>query len=181
VAYGVSGDRQVGFANIGGVDRAGLWSGSASSWVSLHPAGASASEADGVFEGQQVGFARIGGVRRAGVWSGTAASWVDLHALLPSGYTESGAQCIWRDGHITYVAGYGFNSMTARFEALLWTEAVTPTCAVDTNNDGIVNSDDFFVFLTGYFGLQPFADFNHDALINSSDFFDFVLAFFAGC
>ena len=49
------GGLQVGFATVGGVTGASLWSGSAGSWVNLHPAGAIWSTAFGVYAGQQVG------------------------------------------------------------------------------------------------------------------------------
>lgn len=54
-------------------------------------------------------------------------------------------------------------------------------CLADFNTDGIVNSQDFFDFLTAFFAAAPDADFNADGLINSQDFFDFLTAFFAGC
>jgi hypothetical protein len=54
-------------------------------------------------------------------------------------------------------------------------------CPADFNNDGAVNSQDFFDFLNAFFAFAGIADFNHDGVINSQDFFDFVTAFFAGC
>jgi hypothetical protein len=104
------------------VPHAGLWSGTAASWVDLTPAGSPDSEARGVFGGQQVGYAQVGGVPHAGLWSGTAASWVDLHAFLPPGFSQSIAQSIWSDANFTYVAGYGYNGV--HHEAFLWTQPV---------------------------------------------------------
>jgi MYXO-CTERM domain-containing protein len=49
--YGASGDQQVGYAQVSGVTRASLWSGTADSWVDLHaflPAGFSYSFAQGI-------------------------------------------------------------------------------------------------------------------------------------
>jgi hypothetical protein len=56
-----------------------------------------------------------------------------------------------------------------------------PTCRADFNHDTVVNSQDFFDFLTAFFSNDPSSDFNHDTILNSQDFFDFLTAFFAGC
>jgi hypothetical protein len=89
IALGVQGGEQVGGAIFGAVQHAGLWSGSADSWVDLHPAGSTGnSTAFRADSGKQVGIAEVGGVLRASLWSGTAASWVDLH---PAGAESSDA------------------------------------------------------------------------------------------
>lgn len=68
---------QVGYVLAGGY-HAGLWSGTAASWVDLNPAGANSSRAYGVDGDKQVGYAMVSGLQRASLWSGTAASWVNL-------------------------------------------------------------------------------------------------------
>jgi len=52
-------------------------------------------------------------------------------------------------------------------------------CPGDWNDDAVVNSADFFDFLTGFFASN--ADFNASGATDSQDFFDFIAAFFAGC
>ena len=52
-------------------------------------------------------------------------------------------------------------------------------CRADFNDDGGVNSQDFFDFIAAFFAGD--ADFNHSGATNSQDFFDFLTAFFAGC
>ena len=80
MANAVSGASQAGAAatQTGGY-HASLWTGTAASWVDLHPAGATYSGAYGVSTGNQVGYAVMGGSFRASLWSGTAAWWVDLN------------------------------------------------------------------------------------------------------
>ena len=81
-ANGVSGGQQVGYAWFSGKYHAGLWSGTAGSWMDLNPAWANHSKANGVSGGQQVGWAFQATApsesnNHAILWSG--GSWVDLH------------------------------------------------------------------------------------------------------
>jgi hypothetical protein len=58
-------------------------------------------------------------------------------------------------------------------------------CACDINDDDLLNSQDFFDFLTCFFGGScppgQDADFNNSGAVNSQDFFDFLTCFFSGC
>ena len=72
----------------------------------------------------QVGFARFGGQYRAGIWSGSSESWEDLALVLPTGFSQSYAQGISDDGINVYVTGFGYNLLTGREEALLWTRPI---------------------------------------------------------
>jgi hypothetical protein len=76
-ARDVFGDQQVGQVN----SHASLWSGTAESWVDLHPAGASGSVAYGISGSQQVGNTYFSDIEHASLWSGTAESWVDLNPV----------------------------------------------------------------------------------------------------
>ncbi|MCX5643749.1 MAG: hypothetical protein NTZ17_03550 [Phycisphaerae bacterium] len=87
-ANGVSGGQQVGYAWFSGNYHAGLWSGTAASWVDLNPAGANYSKAYGVSGGQIVGWAFQSTYPpyepegRAILWNGSDGSWIDLNPAL---------------------------------------------------------------------------------------------------
>jgi hypothetical protein len=69
-----------------GIPHAARWQGS-STWVDLHPAGATSSECLGAASTtMQGGYAKFAGAEHAALWLGSAASFIDLH---PSGYAES--------------------------------------------------------------------------------------------
>jgi hypothetical protein len=80
IALGASGTKQVGHAYLsGGIKHAGLWIGSASSWLDLNPPGATQSQAYAANEEFEVGYAQVNGFEHASIWSGSVDSWVDLH------------------------------------------------------------------------------------------------------
>ncbi len=124
--FAISGGQQVGYAVFLGARHAGLWNGSAASWIDLNPPGATQSEARAINGGLQVGNARIDGVDHAGLWTGTAASWYDLSAFLPAEFASSFAGGISSDATSIYIVGYGWNTLTERSEALLWTGPLCP-------------------------------------------------------
>jgi hypothetical protein len=92
---------------------------------------------------------------------------------------SSSSGTIDADGNL-WVGG-GRNGDAVRGDIYKFSVAGGPVCEADFNNDDLVNSQDFFDFLTAFFATAPNADFNGDMVINSQDFFDFLTAFFAGC
>ncbi|TVS09442.1 MAG: hypothetical protein EA423_00110 [Phycisphaerales bacterium] len=58
---------------------------------------------------------------------------------------------------------------------------ISPACPPDLNNDGVVDADDFFLFLNLFSQGDPRADFNGDGVIDADDFFAFLSDFAAGC
>ncbi len=118
---GISGGQQVGEVRIFSENHAALWAGTAESFVDLNPTGVTMSSCNATHGGKQVGVAKVGNNLHASIWSGSAASWIDLHSFVPSDFTSSQARGVWSDGSGTYVVGNGFNNITQRTEALLWT------------------------------------------------------------
>ncbi len=108
-ALGISADEKVGYATLGGIEEASLWSGPSSTWTSLAPG--VYSRAFGVQSptiahpaGRQVGYV-FTDTFRASMWSGTPASIVDLH---PAGPTEfSWATAIDQDHQVGWVTSGG--------------------------------------------------------------------------
>lgn len=54
-------------------------------------------------------------------------------------------------------------------------------CAVDLNDDGSVNTQDFIAFLNLWSAGDPEADWNGDSTVNSQDFLAFLNDWVAGC
>jgi len=88
---GTNGEQQVGYVYISGQLNAGLWSGTAASFINLTPPSNVPASANAIDANQQVGQATVGGNYHAVIWTGTANSMVDIH---PAGYIESGALAV---------------------------------------------------------------------------------------
>jgi hypothetical protein len=142
-AYGIAGNQQVGeatFTSETSQTRASLWTGTAASWTSLHPAhvpGMNTSTARGTDGAQQVGQVNIGGHgNRAALWSGTAASFVNLH---PAAYQISIAVAVHSGQQVGLVQGTPGN------HAALWTGSaasfvsLTPAGAFGSNAYAVFN------------------------------------------
>ncbi len=56
-----------------------------------------------------------------------------------------------------------------------------PGCPADLNNDGVVDADDFFLFLQFFAAGDPRADINGDGVIDADDFFEYLNLFAQGC
>lgn len=109
-----AGAQQAGYFKQGvQVTRAAMWSGTAGTFVDLHPTGAIQSVAWGAGDGQQVGSALIGMSNRASLWSGSANSWVDLHQ---QGWVTSEAL----DVHAGQQVGRATFSGAGPTSAILW-------------------------------------------------------------
>ncbi|MCC5785532.1 MAG: hypothetical protein JJU33_02390 [Phycisphaerales bacterium] len=56
-----------------------------------------------------------------------------------------------------------------------------PTCPADLNGDGVIDADDFFLFLSLFASGDSRADINGDGVIDADDFFGYLALFAAGC
>ncbi|MCC5787921.1 MAG: dockerin type I repeat-containing protein [Phycisphaerales bacterium] len=56
-----------------------------------------------------------------------------------------------------------------------------PVCIPDLNGDGVVDADDFFLFLQLFAAGDLRADMNNDGVIDADDFFLFLNLFAQGC
>ncbi|TVQ79100.1 MAG: hypothetical protein EA380_05025 [Phycisphaeraceae bacterium] len=54
-------------------------------------------------------------------------------------------------------------------------------CAADLTGDGVVDADDFFLFLQLFASGDPRADINEDGVIDADDFFGYLTLFAQGC
>lgn len=184
VATGIDGSMQVGRATINGLRRAGIWRGTPESWISIGPEGASDSQADAVFGGYQVGVSWFAGNPHASLWRGTKDSWKDLSLMMPSGWSATFGQAVWRDDNTLYISGSGVSTVdpVGSF-ALLWT---LPICGADFNLDESVDDADFVDFASAYDRLlcdDPAmtpgcpADLNGDGFVDDADFVLFASAY----
>ncbi len=82
-----------------------------------------------------------------------------------------------------YVGG-GYSSLNtgAQGTAVFKFASLTPpACAPDLTGDGVVDTNDFFLFLTLYQDQDPVADFAPGGGVNTNDFFAYLVAYQRGC
>lgn len=110
----LDGEWLIGTAWKGLCARAGLWRGTAGSFVDLTPAKFQTSRGHGGAGGFQVGYVRVkdttrsgsaGSDNRAVLWQGAASRWIDLNALLPPTYNASIAWAIEIRGDDVRICG----------------------------------------------------------------------------
>jgi len=104
-AGAVDGNRQYGTIHTpypGPVAHAAMWSGTAATFVDMHPAAYSRSSISGAGDGQAVGTAYIGDTGHALLWAGGPAAVVDLH---PTGAGGSSATDVEGGLQVGSVAG----------------------------------------------------------------------------
>jgi hypothetical protein len=149
---------QGGHAIVGGFMHAGVWSGTAASWVDLDSSGTfHPSRVTAMSGGVQVGNGLVGGSDHALLWNGTAASVIDLHSFLPPEFENSVATGVWTDGTTTRVCGWGSNTLTSRGEALLWSIACAGAGITAQPGDATVCPTGAATFTTSAGGTGPLA------------------------
>lgn len=164
VARGGAGTQVVGWAvDIFGPtvqDHAVLWSGSPASgysFIDLHPAGATRSQAFGTSGTQQVGYATFSNSNRAGLWNGTAASWLNLN---PAGATRSEAFAT------TGAQQVGYATFSNANHAGLWSGAAASW--IDLHPAGAAESAAKFIAGTQQVGYARYAGNDHAGLWNGT-------------
>jgi hypothetical protein len=169
---------------VGQVDsRAALWAGGTAEVVELHqPGWTTNSYVYATHGGVQVGSSPSG----AALWTGSADLYFNLDAFVPPGFTFSEAQDVEvsPSGEIIAV-GYGFNSATNRYEALVWRAVSGAPTPGDLNCDGVVDFDDINPLVlalsdpAGYHAAYPACnilngDCNGDGFVDFDDINSFV-------
>ncbi len=106
----------------------------------------------------------------------TSLSWrANSPAIIPTGLaTHAGSLFSTNTGPLPPV---GSSTILNSYEI----STGGPTCRPDLNGDGVVDADDFFLFLQLFAAGDARADFNNDGVIDADDFFIFLNEFALGC
>lgn len=136
---GVGGDKQVGFIDpYIGEQHAVVWSGTAESYLDLHPAGYKFSAAYGVSDSYIVG--RVATIENpadhAALWDGNAEGFIDLN---PTGCSDSWAYGVSAGQQVGHIVGSGDTGT----HAAIWNG--TPESVVDVHPLGWLASNIFAV------------------------------------
>ncbi|MCC5785748.1 MAG: hypothetical protein JJU33_03495 [Phycisphaerales bacterium] len=126
--------------------------------------------------------------------AGAAFIWTEAHGLElladhiidhyqgidPSAFLElETANGASPDGSV--IVGVGIDGDYNRFPYAVRLGVDAPSCPADLTGDGVVDADDFFLFLQLFAAGDSRADFNNDGVIDADDFFAYLSAFAAGC
>lgn len=116
---------------------------------------------------------------RIGLWVGTAPGVINFADRMIAFELEAGVQYYFLQtgrrssdagpytGTVQGVGGVTFGTI--------------PDCVADLNGDGVVDADDFFLFLSLFADGDPRADINGDGVIDADDFFAYLALFAQGC
>ena len=108
------------YATFGSTSHAAIWSGSAESFVDLHPSGSSGSEIRGMSGDVQVGVSS----GHAFLWTGTAGDAVHLHLYVTGSDRGSAAYGVASDGTIVGLVSFGPGST---YTAAMWSPIPEPS------------------------------------------------------
>jgi len=124
----------------------------------------------------------------------TAAGAAYVFRLIDGSWTETGKR-VARDGDESGVVGSsvalsgehfvagapGHDGQGVSSGAAYFMHIQPNPCCADLNRDGILDADDFFLFLDLFAAEDPHADFVEDGKIDSSDFFRYTDLFARDC
>ncbi|MCC7014682.1 MAG: hypothetical protein IT454_19125 [Planctomycetes bacterium] len=106
--------QQVGSVSMApGAEHAARWSGSASSWVDLHPTGFTSSRCTDIDGARQVGSVTTPSTEFAALWNGSAGTFVNLHPPGPATFSR-----VWGAGggaQVGFIDKGNFNA-----DACMW-------------------------------------------------------------
>ncbi|MCC5786138.1 MAG: hypothetical protein JJU33_05510 [Phycisphaerales bacterium] len=136
-----------------------------------------------------IGVADGSTLRSGTLWSnnGNASAWNNTDPADIGQQDTRGTGGVYLPVEITYDSSGTGNfdrNVDQTYQVALYIghlEEAAPTCPPDLNGDGVVDADDFFLFLQLFADGDPRADFNNDGVIDADDFFAFLAAFAAGC
>jgi hypothetical protein len=144
-AFQTNGTQQIGYGSVLGKNNAVLWSGSAASYIDLHPGGLYTDSAGfGISGNREAGIGEYPDpnspyagvyIAHAMTWTDSAASYLDINPTNISGITTSYAYSIYDNTEVGTISGSGTGNSV---HASLWSG--TAESAVDLNPAGFATS-----------------------------------------